>query len=327
MPSTVRLETSGVRAEVRRKRFRLKVRDQATRKRLVREQRDGLFWERGGVTHGLAAVTGVTTLPDAVVLTVDTDEGVPATVTLRFLTRRTLEVALDPPVPETIEAVGERLASSKREAIYGLTERLRDSPPIAPGVVDIPQDDVNPPEVGTLDRRGERIEMRVLPTFSLYAPFFQSSNGYGLAVDGTTVGVFDVAQSDPGTVSFRFEAGSTPDSRRLVYRVFAGPDHGTILDEYTALTGRPIVPPDWAFLHWRWRGEPAPRRSTATPSTRRSPTTCSCTRRSAFRRACICSTGPCSSATSASRAGSGTPPACRIRTRCSSRSATAATAS
>jgi alpha-glucosidase (family GH31 glycosyl hydrolase) len=258
MPATVRIETSGVRAEVRRSRFRLKVRDQATRRRFLREQRENLFWERGGATHGLGAVTAVTTLADGVVLTVDTDEGAPATVGLRFLTRRTLEVALDPPTPETLEAVGERLASAKREAIYGLTERLRDSPSLIPGLVDIPQDEITPPEVGSLDRRGERVEMRVLPTTALYAPFFQSSSGYGLAVDGTTVGVFDLAQTEPRTVSFRFETGSTPESRRLVYRVFAGPDHATILDEYTALTGRPIVPPEWAFLHWRWRGELAP---------------------------------------------------------------------
>ena len=37
--------------------------------------------------------------------------------------------------------------------------------------------------------------------------------------------------------------------------MFAGPEHTTILDEYTNLTGRPFVPPDWAFLNWRWRGE------------------------------------------------------------------------
>src|SRR5262249_25833130 len=24
--------------------------------------------------------------------------------------------------------------------------------------------------------------------------------------------------------------------------------------EYTNVVGRPFVPPDWAFLHWRWRG-------------------------------------------------------------------------
>src|SRR5262249_9672189 len=26
-------------------------------------------------------------------------------------------------------------------------------------------------------------------------------------------------------------------------------------DEYTALTGRPFLPPEWAFRHWRWRDE------------------------------------------------------------------------
>jgi alpha-glucosidase (family GH31 glycosyl hydrolase) len=104
--------------------------------------------------------------------------------------------------------------------------------------------------------------MRILPTFSLYAPFFQTSRGYGLAVAGTTFGLFDVAAAEERTVGFRFEAGTTAESRRLVFHLFAGPDHATILDEYTALTGRPFVPPAWAFLHWRWRdevrrGEPA----------------------------------------------------------------------
>jgi len=124
---------------------------------------------------------------------------------------------------------------------------------IAAGVVDIPMDDIAPPEVGSLERRGETVEMRVLPTFSIYAPFFQSSRGYGLAVAGTTFGLFDLAKSDARTVSFRFETGTTAESRRLLFHFFVGPEYETILDEYTSLVGRPIVPPDWAFLHWRWR--------------------------------------------------------------------------
>jgi alpha-glucosidase (family GH31 glycosyl hydrolase) len=256
-PSSVRVETGAARADIRRSPFRLKLR-RTDGRRLFRQQREGLFWERAGITHTVGDVTGVTAVADGVALTLETDEGVPATVTLRFLTRRTLEVALDPPAPATVEALGDRIASPRREAIYGLTERLRDSPSINPGVVDQPVDDINPPEVGSLDRRGERVEMRILPTFALYAPFYHTSTGYGLAVDGTTIGVFDVAQTHNRTVSFRFEAGSTPESRRLVYRVFVGPEHATILDEYTHLTGRPFVPPDWAFLHWRWRGTLAP---------------------------------------------------------------------
>ena len=217
----------------------------------------GFFYERAGNEPlRLDRVASFQPLADGAVLTVATTEtGASASVTLRWLTARTLEVTLEPPDAPTLVAVGERLRSPKSEAIYGLTERLRDSPPLAEGVLDIPADDIKPVEVGSLNRRGESVEMYVRPTFSLYAPFYQTSRGYGLAVAGTTVGLFDLAKSDPRVVSFRFETGSTPEHRRLRYYVFVGPEHAMINDEYTALTGRPFVPPDWAFLHWRWRDE------------------------------------------------------------------------
>ncbi len=260
----LRVETGAAVAEVALRRMRLVFRDRHTGRVYTRETGPGgLFYERAGATHGLGTVRDVATLPDGVRLTVDTDEGAPATVTVRFLTRRTLEVALDPPAPETVAAFGDRLRSPRRERLYGLTERLRDSPLLAPGVIDIPRDDIDPPQVGSLDRRGETVAMQIEPTFSLYAPFYQSSRGYGLAVAGTTFGLFDLAKTDPRVVRFRFETGTTPASRRLVVHLFAGPDYPTILDEYTSLVGRPFVPPDWAFLHWRWRdtldpGPPAP---------------------------------------------------------------------
>jgi alpha-D-xyloside xylohydrolase len=251
-----RVESSVARVEIDLRPLRIGVRELQRGATLVREHgHGGLFYERAGVVHELGAVRRTTALADGVALDVDTDEGLSATVTVRFLTERTIEVALDPPAPESVTAFGERLRSPRQEAIYGLTERLRDSPVVAPGVLDFAIEDYAPPEVGSLDRRGEAVEMRIIPTFSIYAPFFQSSRGYGLGVAGTTFGVFDVAKSDPRTVRFRFEAGTTPASRRLVFHVFVGPEHATILDEYTALNGRPFVPPDWAFLHWRWRGE------------------------------------------------------------------------
>jgi alpha-D-xyloside xylohydrolase len=247
----VHLATPAAVAEVRRVPFQLRVR--LGRKLLLREQEGGgLFYERAGVVHGLGTVRAARPVaPDGVELDVDTDEGGVASVTLRFRTRRTLEVTLVPPDAAGVDAVGARLHSPDTERIYGLTERLRDSPPLSPGVVDQPVDDLRPPEIGSLDRRGEMVEMRVLPTFALYAPFYQSSLGYGLAVAGTTFGVFDLAKGEPETIRFRFETGR---DKRLVFHVFAGPDHPTILDEYTNLVGRPLVPPDWAFLHWRWRG-------------------------------------------------------------------------
>jgi len=252
--TAVRLATRAGIADVHLDPYRLDLRERRTMGLLTREQTpSSLFYERNGATHTVGSVSDVTTLPDGVRLTAATDEGSPATVTVRFITPRTLEVVLDPPTPAGVSAMGDHFRSPPSERLYGLTERLRDSPALAPGTVDIPMDDLAPPEVGSLDRRGETVEMRVLPTFSIYAPFFQSSRGYGLAVAGTTFGLFDLAKSDPRTVSFRFETGTTQEGQRLVFHLFVGPEYATILDEYTSLVGRPIVPPDWAFLHWRWR--------------------------------------------------------------------------
>jgi alpha-D-xyloside xylohydrolase len=250
---SIRLQTGTTTVDVKLGPLRLIVRDRGIRRRVLRSVSAGMLsYERGATSHALGDVVAHTSLPDGVTLAVATDEGMNASVTLRFLTRRTLEVTLDPPDPSSVVAMSARLRSPRRETIYGLTERLRDSPPLVPGVIDIPADDLAPPEVGSLNRRGETVQMYVLPTFAVYAPFYQSSEGYGLAVAGTTVGTFDVASSDPETLSFRFETGTTAASRRLAFDVFAG-DHATVLDEYTNQNGRPFVPPAWAFLHWRWR--------------------------------------------------------------------------
>src|SRR5437867_342711 len=248
----LRLATAAAAAEVDLARYRLRV--LGRHGLLCAEHRaGGVVYERAGAPHHLGRVRATAPREDGVVLTVDTDEGAAASVTLVWLTPRTLEVTVEPPEPATLSAVGDRWRSPRSEAIYGLTERLRDSPPIADGVIDIPMEDVKPAPVGSLDRRSETVAMYVRPTFSLYAPFYQSSRGYGLAVAGTAIGLFDVAASDLQTLAFRFEAGPTPESQRLRFHVFVGPEHATILDEYTRLTGRPFVPPAWAFLHWRWR--------------------------------------------------------------------------
>src|SRR5207253_1620704 len=98
----------------------------------------------------------------------------------------------------------------------------------------------------------------------------------------------------------------------LRFHVFVGPEHATILDEYARLTGRPFVPPAWAFLHWRWRdtldaGPPALLDGVAMNA--EVSTTSPCTRPSASRPASTTSTGPSSrltAPTSAARASSST---------------------
>jgi alpha-D-xyloside xylohydrolase len=75
-------------------------------------------------------------------------------------------------------------------------------------------------------------------------PFYLTNRGYGVFV------------SHPGRVSF--EVGSEAVSRvqfsvegnALEYYVIYGPSPKAILEKYTALTGRPALPPAWSFGLW-----------------------------------------------------------------------------
>ncbi|MFI5396126.1 MAG: glycoside hydrolase family 31 protein [Candidatus Binatia bacterium] len=249
----IRIQTPAAMAEIHFSPYRLVLLNLADAS-VVTSEHDagGVFYERANTQYQLTQVRSDREVANGTELTVDTTEGGEATATVRFLTARTVEVTVVPPQSESVTALGDRWDTPDDEVIYGLTERLRDSKPSIGGVL---KDDIQPVEVGSLNRRGETVEMFIRPTFSLYAPFYQSSRGYGLNVAGTMAGLFDVAKTDPNTISFHFETGTTAASHTLVFHLFFGPDHATILDEYTALTGRPFVPPGWAFLHWRWRDE------------------------------------------------------------------------
>lgn len=177
-------------------------------------------------------------------------------LTIEWPSDRAARVIFSPPPGAAPRALADTWALAPGERIYGLSERLTDSRPLnsVPGILQV--DEINPREVGSLDRRGETIDMLVQGTVGVYAPFHQSSAGYGLYVEGTAVGAYDVGAADPAALDFRFAAGGTPASRTLRYVLFAGTP-AQILDAYTALTGRPFIPPRWAFEHWRWRDEAA----------------------------------------------------------------------
>lgn len=146
-------------------------------------------------------------------------------------------VALSFTPAEGIVRVGEVLAARAGEHFQGLTERARGNDD------DVPRDS----SVSVaLDRRGERVVMDVNGTVSLYAPFYLSSSGYGLYVESTWLGVFDVAKADAGRVRFAFDGPS------LAYHVFPGTPE-QILSQYAEVVGPPAMPPRWAFGTFRWR--------------------------------------------------------------------------
>lgn len=75
-------------------------------------------------------------------------------------------------------------------------------------------------------------------------PFYMTNRGYGVFVDSTDNVSFEVASEKVEYVGF-----SVP-GEKLSYYFFYGPSPKEILNSYTALTGRPALPPAWSFGLW-----------------------------------------------------------------------------
>ncbi|MGE3182891.1 MAG: TIM-barrel domain-containing protein, partial [Phycisphaerae bacterium] len=78
-------------------------------------------------------------------------------------------------------------------------------------------------------------------------PFYYSTRGYGVWVNSTLPGEFDLNGSDRFHVRLRYQA----DSLEIV--LFAGPRHADVLRDFNRLVGPPRLPPPWAFAPWKSR--------------------------------------------------------------------------
>ncbi len=75
-------------------------------------------------------------------------------------------------------------------------------------------------------------------------PFFLTNAGYGVFVNHPGLVSFEVGSEDVSRVQFSVEGQS------MQYFVIHGPTPKEILARYTALTGRPALPPAWSFGLW-----------------------------------------------------------------------------
>jgi len=98
-----------------------------------------------------------------------------------------------------------------------------------------------------MNLRGQKVDMFIKPTLSLYCPFYISSNGYGIFINGTWPGYYDFCQSDPDRVLIEFEGKS------LSGIIYTANNPADIVKSHSLYVGPTIVPPKWAFLPWRWR--------------------------------------------------------------------------
>ncbi|MEU8092049.1 TIM-barrel domain-containing protein [Micromonospora chalcea] len=102
-----------------------------------------------------------------------------------------------------------------------------------------------------LDKRGQRPLMWNFDAFGgesdrshKNVPFYLSDRGYGVLVDSGLPVQFDMCASTHSSVQIL-----VPDDL-LDYYVLAGPTPAQVLDRLDALTGRPYLPPRWAFGAW-----------------------------------------------------------------------------
>ncbi len=75
-------------------------------------------------------------------------------------------------------------------------------------------------------------------------PFYMTNRGYGVLVESSSDVRFEVASEKVERVQFSLQGQS------LTYDVIYGETPKGILDRYTALTGRPALPPAWSFGLW-----------------------------------------------------------------------------
>jgi alpha-D-xyloside xylohydrolase len=78
-------------------------------------------------------------------------------------------------------------------------------------------------------------------------PFYTSTTGYGLWVDTTADATFDMNASSEQEIVVDVAA----EKLRIV--LFTGPEFPKILDHFTELAGRSMLPPYWAFAPWTGR--------------------------------------------------------------------------
>ncbi len=75
-------------------------------------------------------------------------------------------------------------------------------------------------------------------------PFYMTSRGYGVFVDTPADTAFEIGSENVERVEFAVKG------ERIRYFIIAGPTPKEVISRYTALTGRPALPPAWTFGLW-----------------------------------------------------------------------------
>jgi alpha-D-xyloside xylohydrolase len=153
---------------------------------------------------------------------------------------RNLELEFSAKPDGDIARWGMAFEASADEYFTGLMERVVDGSQEASWARSI---------TTAMNLRGQKVDMIVKPTTSVYAPFYISSRGYAIAVQGTWPGRFDFCASAPQGVQIEFEGPS------MAMRLYTAKTPGELVQAHALDQGPPFQPPKWMYGTWRWRDE------------------------------------------------------------------------
>ncbi|HEY3357885.1 MAG TPA: TIM-barrel domain-containing protein [Polyangia bacterium] len=197
----------------------------------------GLRW------RAATSATAIPSNPDEVTVMLGFEGGVTARLVLaaaapgRFTARLTPDRA---PAGMAVAFLRLRARAGATEAFYGLGDWA---------------DDVN--------QRGKLrpMQMELAPELEsgdneahVPIPLLIGTRGWGLFVESTRVGVFDVARAEPDLVQVTYGTGAA-SADGLAFHLFAAAHPLDVTKLYYDVTGYPAVPAPWALGPWIWRDE------------------------------------------------------------------------
>jgi alpha-D-xyloside xylohydrolase len=201
---------------------------------------DGLFYETAAGRTVLPSIP-FTRAPDGSGQQAETNMPDGRTVTIAVKPDGSdFSIRLSAQPDKDIVKWGLALAADPNEYFTGLMERVVDGPQQFSWATNI---------TAAMDLRGQKVDMILKPTTSVYAPFYLSSRGYAVSVKGNWPGQFDFCASVSNRVQIAFE-GPVFEAK------FYTADHPAALVRAHALeAGPPWLPPKWIYGPWRWRDE------------------------------------------------------------------------
>ncbi|HMP84228.1 MAG TPA: glycoside hydrolase family 31 protein, partial [Verrucomicrobiota bacterium] len=135
---------------------------------------------------------------------------------------------------------GLAVAATPDEYFTGIMERVVDGPQQASWATNI---------TAAMNLRGQKVDMILKPTTSVYAPFYLSSRGYAAFAKTDWPGFYDFCSSDSRRVKIEFEGPS------FEIKFFTATHPAELVKAHALEAGPPFMPPKWMFTPWRWRDE------------------------------------------------------------------------